>query len=169
MRYEIRARIDNLDDLIKASIGLDDKLYQRNIEKREKGGFAARQTWKESRGDRDAWGNTRSDPIQLDTLILQARDKPKGGSPRECQTYRKTGHIARNYRFKNKVQRLQLNIFQPIFPDALRYNKENEESLEAIWPLGFSNNDKSDIESIINKGKEKESPKTVIKGREERA
>ena len=44
IRYKVRARIDNLDDLIRVSIGLDDKLYQRNIEKREKGGFAVRQT-----------------------------------------------------------------------------------------------------------------------------
>ena len=42
MRYEVRARIDNLNDLIKVSIGLNDKLYQRNIEKRKKGGFAVR-------------------------------------------------------------------------------------------------------------------------------
>ena len=69
MKYKIKARIDDFNDLIKASIGLDNKLYQRNIERRKKGGFAARQTWKESRGDRDAWGTTRGDPMQLDTLI----------------------------------------------------------------------------------------------------
>ena len=103
IRYEIRARIDNLDDFIKVSIGLDDKLYQRNIEKREKGGFAVRQTWKELKGDRDAWGTTRGNLIQLNTLIPQARDKPKGGNPKEYQTYRKIRHIIRNYRSKNKV------------------------------------------------------------------
>ena len=62
-----------------------------------------------------------------------------------------------------------MNIFQPIFPDTLYYNKKNKESLEAIWPLRINNNNKSDIESIINKGKEKESLKTIIKGKEERA
>ena len=41
--------------------------------------------------------------------------------------------------------------------------------MEAVWLLRISNNNKSDIESVINKGKEKESPKTIIKGREERA
>ena len=62
-----------------------------------------------------------------------------------------------------------MNIFQPIFPDTLYYNKKSKESLEAIWPLRINNNNKSDIESIINKGKEKESLKTIIKGKEERA
>ena len=169
MKYEVRARIDNLNDLIKVSIRLDNKLYQRNIERHKKGGFAVRQTQKESKGDRDIQGITRGNPMQLDTLILQVRDKSKGSNPRECQTYRKTGHIVRNYRSKNKVQRSQLNILQLIFPDALYYNKENEESLKAVQPLGISNNNKSDIESIIKKGKERESPKTIIKDREERA
>ena len=103
IKYKVRVRIDNLDDLIKVSIGLNDKFYQRNIKRRKKGGFAVRQTQKESKGDRDAWGTTRDDPIQLNTLIPQARDKPKGGSLRECQTYRKIGYIVRNCRFKNKV------------------------------------------------------------------
>ena len=62
-----------------------------------------------------------------------------------------------------------MNILQLIFPDTLYYNEEIEKLLEAIWPLGSNNNNRSDIESIINKGKEKESPETIIKGREERA
>ena len=70
MRYEVRAKIDNFDNLIKVSIGLNDKLYQRNIEKYKKGGFAVRQTWKEPKGNRDAQGTTRGNPIQLNTLIL---------------------------------------------------------------------------------------------------
>ena len=70
MRYEVRAKIDNLDDFIKVFIGLDNKLYQRNIERRKKGGFAARQTWREPKGDRDTWGITRGDPMQLNALIL---------------------------------------------------------------------------------------------------
>ena len=70
MRYEVRARIDDLDNFIRISIKLDNKLYQRNIEKREKGGFAIRQSWKEPKANRDIWGITRGNLIQLDTLIL---------------------------------------------------------------------------------------------------
>ena len=44
-----------------------------------------------------------------------------------------------------------------------------EEQLEAVWPLGINNNNKSDIELVINKGKEREFPKIIIKSREERA
>ena len=62
-----------------------------------------------------------------------------------------------------------MNILQLIFPDALYYNKESKEPLGAIWPPGINNNNKSDIESVINKGKERESPITIIKGREEQA
>ena len=60
-----------------------------------------------------------------------------------------------------------MNIFQLIFPDTLYYNEEIEKPLEAIWLLGINNNNRSDIESIINKKKEKESPETIIKNKKE--
>ena len=53
MRYN--GEINDMDDLTKAAIELDDKLYQRSIEKRGESRFTGRTTWGQgTRGGRDS-------------------------------------------------------------------------------------------------------------------
>ena len=111
MRYN--GEINDMDDLTEAAIELDDKLHQRAIEKRGGSGFAGRTTWGSGpRGGRDSYGQ-RGDPMELDVLELQGKGTDRFG-PRKCYTCGKPGHIARNYRSKNKVQRSQLNVMEPL-------------------------------------------------------
>lgn len=116
MRYS--GEIEDLGELMKASIELDDKLHQRSIERRENQGgrFTGRSTWGSgSRGNREPWGNDmRGDPMELDVLKPQDRGGGERTAPRKCYTCGKPGHIARNCRSKNMVHRPQLNVLSKL-------------------------------------------------------
>ena len=68
MRYG--GTIEDIEDLMKTAIELDDKLHQRSIEKNEgRGRFTGRAIWGYgNRGHRDSWGQKQGDPMKLDVL-----------------------------------------------------------------------------------------------------
>ncbi len=103
----------DLDELIRTAIDLDNKLYERNIERRHdtrvrgSAGYVPRRSWTTK-------GNTpvdKGDPIELDITYKVKKgpnqkgknDPTKKREGLKCYTYSKTGYIAKNYRSKNRV------------------------------------------------------------------
>jgi len=139
-------KIDDMDDLTEVAIELDDKLHQRAIEKRGGvGGFTGRSTWGSGpRGGREPWGRDRGDPMELDVMNPQDGGQAERGSPRKCYSCGKPGHIARNCRSKNKVQRSQLNVMEPLPridtpTPQLTPTTSDEEMEEALGRLSETN------------------------------
>ena len=125
---DYQGKIEDMDDLTEAAIEIDDGLHRRTIEKHGSG-YAGRTAWGDPRGNRNTWGNGRGDPIELDVLEPQGRGTGRS-SPRKCYTYGKPGHIARNCRSKNQMQRSQLNVLYELL--RIRINnlpKEEEDKI----------------------------------------
>jgi len=113
-------RNNDLDDLIKTAIDLDDKLYERGIEKRHNirvrgsAGYVPRRSWTTKRNE----SVDRGDPIELDATYKVKKEPNRKGKSNptrkreglKCYACGKIGYIAKNCRSKNKVQRRQFNI-----------------------------------------------------------
>ena len=102
---------NTLEELIEDAIEKDDMLYERAMERRHlKGGRVS------ALPGRSGGGN-RGDPMEIDN-IQKGRSKKKGGGKGKgskglkCWTCEKLGHMSRNCKSKNKVQRKQLNMMQ---------------------------------------------------------
>ena len=80
--------------------------------------------------------------MELDVLRPQ-RNRGQGRRPdnRKCYSYGKEGHIARNCRSKDKVQRSQLNIIQnlPMTASLVRSDDTDVSSWDEIDPAEFEN------------------------------
>ena len=112
--------ISSLDDLIEAAIVIDDKLYERAMEKRHSGSNRGRAGF-----PAHSWtgGGNRRDPDAMEIDVTQKRPKKgkKGHSKKgkqhargdtegpECYNCHKRGHYARDYRRKKMYLR-QVNI-----------------------------------------------------------
>ena len=106
------AEISNLIILIKKAIAIDDKLYFRAMEKNPNKNMQGRAGYILSpRVYRKMPSYPQKNPIKLDNLqVSTAKKEKKKGRDRKpilnYYTYGKPGHIARNYKSKNKVQQL---------------------------------------------------------------
>lgn len=112
-------RVDDLDELITQAIEIDDKLYELDMEKQFNGGKRgiAGLSSGQPRGPRfqtkkhqDPYGPM---PMELDLTSRKGSGNKQRGNKRgtmKCYACGKPGHMARNCRSKNKVQRPQLNV-----------------------------------------------------------
>ena len=120
-----------LGDLIRIAIELDDKIYFRLVEKRgtkpkyERTGFAygGRQ-----QGDRH---QPVRDPMELDAVQVKRTFKGKkpvsgGKETRKCYACGKAGHITRDCRSKNKVERRQFDMVDKYYPPEEREEEDSE-------------------------------------------
>jgi len=110
----------DLDELIRTAIDLDNKLYERNIEKRYNirirgsAGYVPRRSWT-TKGNGSF---NKGDPMELDAtqkvkkgLDYKGKNNPiRKREGLKCYAYSKIGHMAKNCRSKNNVQRRQFNI-----------------------------------------------------------
>lgn len=113
------ASLGTLELLMREAIDIDDRLYERAMEKRYDGGrgisFGKERQGYHRKVDTDHLGG---DPMELDVLtkgkVKQFKSKGRGKKPstKECYGCGKPGHLIRNCRSKNKVRRPQLNVIQ---------------------------------------------------------
>ena len=126
--------IGNFEKLIEQTIEIDDKLYERAMEKRHDGnGFGNhRYGYKKSnfngnkstsRPPPDPYGPM---PMEFD-FMRKKKQQPKRGRKQhkgfkkalKCYGCGKPGHIAKNCRSKNMVYRFQLNVMQKVSTEGL--------------------------------------------------
>ena len=121
--------IENFEELIEQAIEIDDKLYERAMEKRHDGngfgnhrygygksGFNSNKST--SRPPPDPYGPM---PMEFD-FMRKKKQQPKRGKKQhkgfkkalKCYGCGKPGHIVKNCRSKNMVYRPQLNVMQKI-------------------------------------------------------
>ena len=117
-------KIENLDELIRATIEIDDNLYERAMERRHdiaprgKSGYVPYRSNNNFKGKKFNRNNQYQDPygpmpMELDVTEgrrSQGRKQFKGKSQMTCYACNQKGHMARDCRSKNKVPRRQFNM-----------------------------------------------------------
>lgn len=107
---------EDLGQLMATCIDLDDRLYERAMEKRRypvnpgRSNFTPRFGNNRGRSNNDPYGPT---PMELDMTQKKRQNNNGFGKKREpltCYACGKPGHMARDCRSKNKVQRREFNM-----------------------------------------------------------
>ena len=143
--------INNLEQLIKTTIDIDDKLYKRAIEKHydnlhgRAGPYIGKSEYRGGKPKFQGRKTTYSDPYRPQPMELDSTQQRKGKNPRgskgnknpkTCYNYSKPGHFAREYR-SIKVLRRQLNATLKVPDDWEEISREDNDS-EDSDPLGTS-------------------------------
>jgi hypothetical protein len=136
MRYG--GDVTTLDELVQAAIGLDDKLYNRAMEKRRRFPEPRKGYYGGTFGKKQPRTSQYSDPMELDTL--EKGRKGKQGRKQEgakkknfsCYACGKPGHMARDCRSKGMVPRPQLNVLERESPTTAESSDE-ETLLDDEW------------------------------------
>ena len=140
MRVEAGAVIDDLETLMKTVTGIDDRLYELAMEKRHDGGLIGFRPSGNFGGGFHAKKTTHRDPyghVPMELDFTQQKGRPKGKKQHNggkkailCYGCGKPGHIARNCRSKNMVQRPQLNVLRRV---PLKKNGPSEDPPKAEY------------------------------------
>lgn len=123
-------RVETMGELVKVVIDIDDKLYERALEKRYDSKSTGKAGYLPSKDNRPRNSNFNSysnrpqrddygpRPMELDVtqqgrrFTGKGKGKPKNSRSMTCYACGKEGHIARNCHDKNKVHRAQFNMMQ---------------------------------------------------------
>jgi hypothetical protein len=139
MRYG--GNTERLSDLIAAAIEVDDKLYERNLEKRNKtpnrnrAGFWTTGKVKKNSGKRAPQTIEYGEPMDIDMVTIRKEpeksDKKKElkKNDKNCFACGKPGHFAKNCRSKNKVQRRQLGMATRVEEHELSKAMDSEDQI----------------------------------------
>ncbi|CAA77890.1 putative gag homologue [Cladosporium fulvum T-1 virus] len=143
-------KIDGLGDLVQVTIDLDDKLYERAMERRYDSKVSGKAGYtpgydNRNRGFNDNYNKPKDkpyygpQPMELDVTekgrkIRNSKGNRRPPSSREtrtCYGCGKPGHIARDCRGKNMVRREQFNMMQ-------RRTSKSESSVESLGDIDYT-------------------------------
>ena len=129
------ARLDDLDILIKESIEIDDKLFERQMEKKHDGGVRGFAGFESPRGHFQARDERRKQtsnpygpmPMELNVFEKKGRNKGKkqyhkGKKALKYYSCGKPGHYARDCRSRGMMPSPQLNIMERTSSSEGEYN-----------------------------------------------
>ena len=179
--------IEDLDDLIRATIDIDDKLYERAMERRHdinprgRSGFIPYNGNKKFNNNRNRTNNNYYGPMPMELDVTEPSRQSKGKFNRSltkmtCYACGKQGHIARDCRSKNKVQRRQFNMMQqkpqdqtpkPEEPATTRDNKSEVDNHASLsWTACYNDSCLTHYSDKMGSGWFPQKPKKRAKGQQ---